>query len=232
MDFKEVLARSNALLKDAGAILEKEDATGEDYTKADAMVKEATELRERASKMKEILDLGAEQIMQEAVEKQKEAKEQKDSTHPAGFKEWGEFLQAVHVASHNPPAMHDPRLTWFKDEKEAGHEQKQMVENVGASGGFLVPSEFYAQMQAVQGENAIVRPRATIIRMRRRQVDIPVLDQTGSTAGIPHWFGGMQFYWTEEAAAKTVTTAEFRQVSLVAHKLVGLNSSPCAWQHA
>ena len=57
--------------------------------------------------------------------------------------------------------------------------------------------------------------------MRRRAVDIPVLDQTVTTAGIPHWFGGMQFYWTEEASLKTETNAKFRKITLVAHKLTG-----------
>jgi len=73
----------------------------------------------------------------------------------------------------------------------------------------------------VMGESSIVRGRATPIRMARRQIDIPVLDQTATTAGVPHWFGGMQFYWSEEAAEKTVTDADFRQVSLIAHKLIG-----------
>jgi HK97 family phage major capsid protein len=57
--------------------------------------------------------------------------------------------------------------------------------------------------------------------MARRQINLPVLDQTGTTAGVPHWFGGMRFYWAEEASAKTETDANFRQVSLVAHKLIG-----------
>jgi HK97 family phage major capsid protein len=96
-----------------------------------------------------------------------------------------------------------------------------MVESVGAAGGFLVPTEFLAQLQGVMAEDSLCRSRSTIIRMRRRQIDIPVLDQTGTTAGIPHWFGGMQFYWTEEATAKTSTDAAFRKIALVAHKLIG-----------
>jgi HK97 family phage major capsid protein len=71
-------------------------------------------------------------------------------------------------------------------------------------------------------ENTIARSRATIIRMARRQVQIPVLDQTGTTAGVPHWFGGMSFYWGEEAKEKTATDASFRQVTLTANKLYGL----------
>jgi HK97 family phage major capsid protein len=57
--------------------------------------------------------------------------------------------------------------------------------------------------------------------MRRRQIDIPVLNQTGTTAGIPHWFGGMRFYWTEEAAEKTASDPSFRKATLTAYKLIG-----------
>ena len=100
-------------------------------------------------------------------------------------------------------------------------EVKDLVENVGASGGFLVPTEFIAQLYAIMAEEGFVRSRATKIPMRRRQVNVPVLDQTGTTAGVPHWFGGMTFYWAEEAAEKTESDPSFRQISLVAHKLIG-----------
>jgi HK97 family phage major capsid protein len=134
----------------------------------------------------------------------------------------GEFLHSVwQVASG---MKRDERLVYFREDAE-GHEEKQMVENVGASGGFLVPTEYLATLHSVSPEQAIVRPRATKIRMRRRQIDIPVLDQTSTTANVPHWFGGMLFYWAEEASAKTITTASFRKVSLTAHKIIGYTRS-------
>ncbi len=139
------------------------------------------------------------------------------------FEDGGEFLYSSWLASTG--AKRDPRLVYFRDEEKSGHETKQMVENVGASGGFLVPTEYLAQLQAVGPEDAIVRPRATKIRMRRRSIDIPVLDQTGTASGRPHWFGGMIFYWSEEASAKTITTATFRKVTLTAHKLIGYTRS-------
>ena len=74
-------------------------------------------------------------------------------------------------------------------------------------------------------EEAIVRPFATIIRMARRQVALPVLDQTGTAAGQPHWFGGMQFFWCDEASAKTPDYPEFRRINLVAKKLIGLTQA-------
>ena len=87
--------------------------------------------------------------------------------------------------------------------------------------GFLVPIEQQNVLQGVMGEGSLIRGRATRIPMARRQINLPVLDQTGTTAGVPHWFGGMRFYWAEEASQKTESDANFRQVSLVAHKLIG-----------
>jgi len=151
---------------------------------------------------------------------------QKDDPKPEskGFKEWSNYLYAVWRAGHPNPAFskQDDRLVFFADEEPKTHDNKAMAEGAGSTGGFLVPVEFLAQLQAAMAESAIVRSRATIIRMRRRQVDLPVLDQTGTTAGVPHWFGGMLFYWGEEGAEKSDTTPNFRQVSLVPHKLYGL----------
>ena len=143
---------------------------------------------------------------------------------PSQFKDWGDFLHAIwwelNPKNRSGP---DPRLAslGFRDEAKGGHEAKDMTEGTGAAGGFLVPAEYLATLQAVQAERSIVRSRATIIRMRRRQVDIPVLDQTATTANQPHFFGGMQFTWAEEATQKTQSDPTFRRVTLDAHKLIG-----------
>jgi len=236
MDYKERLAKAKTLLEDAQAIQSNPDSPAEDLEKAEKMVEEAMELRDRASKELKILEeaKSADALMDKA---QALAEEQQKENEPAGaseFKDMPDFLESIWLKDTG--RFSDPRLKWFDEPSEGSEkesvaywrnkglkpaEAKQMVENVGASGGFLVPTEFMAQLQAVGPEDAIVRPRATIIRMRRRQIDIPVLDQTGTTADRPHWFGGMIFYWSEEASAKTFTEAEFRKVSLVAHKLIG-----------
>jgi len=95
-----------------------------------------------------------------------------------------------------------------------------MAEAVGATGGFLVPTEFLTTLYGEEHERNSIRQRATIIPMRRRAIQIPVLDQTGTTAGQPHQFGGIIAAWTEEATEKDQNDPTFRQVQLVAHKLV------------
>lgn len=143
------------------------------------------------------------------------------------FIDWGNFLQAVWKARHPDYLAFgpDPRLLRMKDEEPRDDEpelaRKDLSGQAGATGGFLIPAEFQATLMGVIGERSIVRPRATVIRMRRRQVDIPVLDQTTSAGGYAHWFGGLRFYWTEEGAEKTASEPAFRQASLLARKLVG-----------
>ncbi len=225
MNWKEYLEQSKRLFEEAKAILNDKDATAEDMQRVEPLMEEAKAKKSKAADLKAI-DAAGREIVAELdatgdTDPEGDGSKQKRED-PTEFKEWGEYLYSVWKAEHpkigGPP---DPRLQFFKDEEEGGHDKKQMVESVGASGGFLVPVEFRPQLQAVMGEMSIVRNRATIIRMARRQLSLPVLDQTGTTAGRPHWFGGMQFYWAEEATEKTITEAQFRQVKLTAHKLIG-----------
>jgi HK97 family phage major capsid protein len=209
MGWKDELGKATALMAEIKALGTKADATAEEKVRLPQMMADFNAIKAKAVQMKEI----------ETAAGELETLGQGGNDKLAKFKSLGDFLWTVWAYSH--PTMHrqDARLKAFTE--EASGSRKDMVENVGASGGFLVPPEFLAQLQAVQAENSIVRNRATIIPMRRRQVDIPVLDQTHSTAGLPTWFGGMRFYWTEETSYKTETDPEFRRISLVAHKLIG-----------
>lgn len=218
MDYKQMLGEAKALFDRAEAILTNPEATPEEAAQVDQMVMDAKALQAKATKIQDI-KAGA---LTAQVEANKQQEAELDiaakTTAPAAFKAWNEFLAAAHMAGRG--GRYDPRLIKFADTPD-GKERKDMVENVGASGGFLVPPEFLTDLQAVQAERALVRPRATRIRMARRQINIPVLSQTGTTAGVPHWFGGLTFYWADEAAEKTESDPSFRQVQLVAHKLIG-----------
>lgn len=224
MDYKADLAKAAQMFADAKAILENEKASAEERNKVQPMLLEARELKTRAMQAKDIIESAQEVATLQAQEKSAAA----DAQHSAAFKTWGGFLQAVYMAGHpNVKSAPDSRLRFFKDKDEeavlsaGAMEHKDMAEAVGASGGFLVPVEFQTQLQSVGAETSLVRGSATRIPMARRQIQLPVLDQTGTTSGVPHWFGGLQFYWAEEASEKTESDAKFRQVSLVAHKLIG-----------
>lgn len=207
-----MVGSAQKLYADVAEILQNDAATAEEKQNIEAMIKEADGLKVKALQLKD-LEVNALDLKEQAIDKQKDS----HSVGASDFKKWGDFLYAAWLSGKTRNV--DPRLVVFKDMDVSG--QKTLVESTGATGGFLVPTEFLAQLQAAMAESAIVRSRATIIPMRRRQIDIPVLDQTSTTAGQPHWFGGMQFTWQEEATSKTQSDPAFRKVALVAHKLIG-----------
>jgi len=220
VEVQERLDQAAVLFAEAKAILLKSDATADEMAQIQPRLDAARKLKADAGQLQDIT-----KSMDDILEHNKLSRsvvtpepEKKD------FANWSEFVEAAWFANHKDAGVRkaDQRLRYFRDDAPAKHgESKVMTEGIGASGGFLVPAEFLAQLQSVMAEESLVRGRATVIRMRRRQIGIPVLDQTATTAGIPHWFGGMQFYWGEEAAEKTNTDAKFRKIDLVAHKLYG-----------
>ena len=222
MDWKELLAQAKAKIEEAKVLAQRvQDGEGEegDKERVDALIAEAKDLRARAEQYKDIAEVGA--VLVEEVKATQEAEEkaqQEADLKAAEFASFGDFLVATYRFSKFRDA--DPRLTWFDEER--GREGKALAEGIGATGGFLVPTEFRAQLLAVAAERAIVRPRATIIPMSRRSVQIPVLDQTSTTSGVSHFFGGVRVYWTEEAGEKTETSPTFKQRELVAHKLAAI----------
>ncbi len=219
MTTKEKVERMKALYAQAQTLTE-----GGDLDNAEKAMKEADDLKALAARELDIIKratdgqneiAGLERTSSPRLSAEPERKTKFDS-----YDEWAQSM-ADFLTKQKP----DTRLRIWNDVGDNSiplfNDQKQMVENVGASGGFLVPAEQSMEIMAVVGELAIVRPRATVIRMVRRQYNRTVLDQTGTTAGQPHWFGGMVFYWGEEAAEKTITTAKWREVALVAKKLYG-----------
>ena len=240
MSYKDKLGEAKKLVDQAVVVLGDAEASAEDKEKAAKMFTDAKALRAEGVQLQELQMTAAEldkewTIAQDAARKAVEDKQPPlDRDHerrqsPAEFKDWGEYLTSIWRTMHPDASIRgkrDLRLQRFQEhtvqEQVDEKGQKQLVESVGASGGFLVPTEFDATLRAVQNDRSLVRGRnPTIIRMRRRAVQIPVLDQTNTTAGTPCWYGGMSFYWAEEAASKTYTEPTFRQAELVAHKLIG-----------
>ena len=87
-----------------------------------------------------------------------------------------------------------------------------------ASAGFLIPEEFRSDIMQLVLEQAIIRPRATVITMGSQQTSIPFVDETTHVGSV---FGGMTFAWTNEAATIATSEAKFGRVTLVAKKLTG-----------
>jgi HK97 family phage major capsid protein len=209
------------LYNEAKALLVKEDADAEDAEQRDKLMQAAGKAKKAAADLAEI----------EQFATNHQAKGKKPEPEPAKFKSIGEMFQAIRQY-YNPTyrGRTHPALTGqeWDDPEEKGADnlawqrgqRKDLVESVGATGGFLVPVEFRNELLQVVYETNPIRERATIIPMRHRQVDIPVLDQTQGAVGVSAQHGGIVATWTEEAAQKDETEPQFRQVQLVAHKLV------------
>lgn len=128
---------------------------------------------------------------------------------------FGQFLLAVRHGDRK--ALEEMGSQYAEWEGKAA-----LTTQVGTQGGYTVPEEFLPRLLALATENAVVRPRATIIPMTSRTVQVPCLDATTvQTAGDSAFLGGLVARWTEEASALNETEPTFRQVELVAHELSG-----------
>lgn len=218
MNYKETIELAMSKLDEARSITSKADASAEEKAKVPGLMAEAKQLKADADTLATIDREGG-----ALAELAKTAGTQRtnDAAQAKKFEFWGEFLERVAEAEKG--GRKDGRLVFFKDEEPQGQTRvsKDMSGETGASGGYLIPEEFRAELMAVSAGNAVVRPNATVIPMRRRQISIPALSQTGSLpAGVPRWFGGLRAYWIGEGQTKPSSDAAFREINLAAKKLV------------
>lgn len=101
--------------------------------------------------------------------------------------------------------------------------QNSFGSEVPDAGGFLIPETLRSELLQLSLEDAVIRPRATIIPMSSLRVPIPFIDDTSHVSNV---FGGVQWYWTEEAAALTESQAKFGRIVLDAKKLTAFANVP------
>jgi HK97 family phage major capsid protein len=99
-----------------------------------------------------------------------------------------------------------------------------MSERVGAEGGFLVGEELRSELMINVLESSIIRPRATVIPMRRPSSRVPVIEEGSDVSGSV--FGGLNFTWTEEQAALSASVASYGLDVLRARKLISYMVCP------
>lgn len=92
-----------------------------------------------------------------------------------------------------------------------------------ASGGFLIPEAFRAELLSLSLEQSVVRPRARVVPMETSRVLYPYIDDTSHTSNV---FGGVQGYWTPESGQMTDVAATFGRMSLEAWKLTAFANVP------
>jgi HK97 family phage major capsid protein len=134
--------------------------------------------------------------------------------------QWLLAVTATGVPKHRHALVKSGLLP--EDFEERLYEEKALAEGTGASGGFLVPVEYRPELFAKPGEAAIVRPRAVVIPMSGRQIQMPSLDQTITPANAKSaYFAGILFEWIEEAAQKPEIDFDFKLIDLISHELAG-----------
>jgi HK97 family phage major capsid protein len=92
-----------------------------------------------------------------------------------------------------------------------------------ASGGFLIPEAFRAELLSLSLEASVVRPRARIVPMETARVIYPFIDDTSHASNV---FGGVQGYWTPESGTMTDVAATFGRLALDAWKLTAFANVP------
>lgn len=104
-----------------------------------------------------------------------------------------------------------------------GQLRNAMGSSVPSDGGFLVPEEYRSGLLAATLEQAIVRPRSTVVPMGSQTLAIPTADDTSHVSSL---FGGVVGAWTEESAQLDATAPKFGRVKLEAKKLTAYTEAP------
>jgi HK97 family phage major capsid protein len=131
----------------------------------------------------------------------------------APFRTLGEQLLAVQHASR-PGAAPDRRLLAAAS---------GLNETVPSEGGFLVQQEFANTIwERTYNVGELINRafRIPLTAPNSNGIKIPAVDETSRADGSR--YGGVQVFWTEEAALKTASKPAFRQLDLKLHKVAGL----------
>lgn len=118
-----------------------------------------------------------------------------------------------------------PRALMTNDLMAKREALKNAVASSGepASGGYLVPEAFRAELLQLSLEGSVVRPRARVVPMETSRVLYPFLDETSHASTV---FGGVQGYWTAESGSMTDVGATFGRLALEAWKLTAFANVP------
>ena len=97
-------------------------------------------------------------------------------------------------------------------------EYRQQAMDVGVMGGFLVPNQWSDSIRQLQPQDAVVRPRATVIPPGTppdASITFPALDQTG-VRGV---YSGVTVQWINEGGAKPETDYRLLEVTLTPNEV-------------
>lgn len=139
-------------------------------------------------------------------------KDLSDDDPKGGFKSFGEFAHTIWKAGPSGVGA-DKRLVVLKT---AGLQE----EGADAQGGYLVPTEYRAQLLQKSEAQAQIWNRTQLIPMGSNAIQLPAVNETSRGSGSR--YGGVTLYWIKEAAQKTQGGPTFAKVELRLKKLTGL----------
>lgn len=96
----------------------------------------------------------------------------------------------------------------------------EMGETDDAQGGYLVPTQFRAELFEILHKMAEIIQRTFQIPMQTNRIQMPAIAETSRVDGSRH--GGLTVYWVHEAGEKVASKPTFRQITLALNKLAGL----------
>ncbi|WP_248306936.1 phage major capsid protein [Devosia sp. 1635] len=197
---------------------ENRDLTAEEVAAYDALKAQKTALDNRIARAE---DMAASNAALDAVAPaaSRNAQIQRPAGDPARreFESMGEFMHAVRF---NP---NDQRLNYVENAAgEEGDLRSELRTDEGASGGFMIPPQLRQTLLALTPQQAIIRPRATVIEAGNppdAPVTMPALDQSG--AAPSNMFGGVEVQWIGEGDTKPETDLKLREITLTPHEVAG-----------
>lgn len=194
----EMKQRKSSLVKEARGLTEtaekeKRDLSADEKGKIDKILVDARAIDEDVAREERMQALEMNQARTEEAEKR-----------GTEFRNFGEFLQA---SRWNPG---DPRLVRMQARDVEG---RAMDMTTGAEGGVLVPPTYMETIMQVTPQQAVFRPRATVIPAGTppdSAMIIPTLDQSG-TQGV---YAGVTVKWLAEGATKAETAPALKDIQL------------------
>ena len=158
-------------------------------------------------------DIANSEFLEEQERKAPAASTARADLPEAGKKPWeslGEQLTAVAAHYRTQGRVTDPRLLAALGANES----------VPAEGGFLVAPEFSAEIVQRTYDVGALASRCYQQPMTSNRLMMNAVDEDSRADG-QRW-GGIQAYWEAEAQNYVGTKPKFRNMEIIAHKLIGL----------
>lgn len=199
---KELKARAQEAIDKMRAMLdladgEKRDLTDEETAQYAAMETEADQLQRDIERLEKLEEREAKNAA--GGDKPYRVSFKRTPSTPSEFRNLGEFICSVRFNRD------DPRLGQV--------EYREQSMDQGAEGGFAIPEQFRPELLQVQPQEAIFRPRCTVIPAGDppdARITMPALDQTASE----NVYGGVVVAKVNEGGTKSETDLRLKEVSL------------------